>query len=190
MVGKMKLFLGLVIVVSMLAIETEPACACSCAPPGPPLEELASSTAVFTGKVVSITKPFGVFGSSADPVKVTIHVFTFWKSPVAQTITITTSRSGASCGYTFEKGSEYLVYAYGQENNLAVSLCSRTQPLVTAEEDLAVLGIGTAPDPGNSEWPAISSFFPIAVLIIAGTGMIALVIVVLAFAKRYSRSQE
>ncbi len=190
MIGKMRFFLGLVIIVSMLAIETEPAYACSCVPPRPPHEELARATAVFTGKVVGLSKPFSVFGSSADPIKVTFQVYTVWKGPVNQTITITTSRSGASCGYTFEKGGEYLVYADGTENSLAVSLCSRTQHLVAAENDLVVLGGGSTPDARSFEWPTNLSYFQIAVLIGAGTGMILLVAAVAVITKRYFRSQR
>lgn len=190
MIGKMRFFLGLVIVVSMLAIETEPARACSCVPPGPPHEELAKATAVFSGKVVGLSKTFSVFGSSADPVKVTFQVYTVWKGPVNQTITITTARSGATCGYTFEKGGEYLVYADGTENSLAVSLCSRTQPVVAAEDDLAVLGGGSIPDARSIEWPTSLSYFQTAVLIGAGTGMILLMVAVIVITKRYSRSQR
>ena len=189
MVGKMRFFLCLVIVVSMVAIETEPACACSCAPPGPPDEELARATAVFTGKVVGLGKPSSVFGSSADPIKVTFQVFTVWKGPVNKTITITTARSGASCGYTFEMGAEYLVYADGSENSLAVGLCSRTQPLVAAENDLAVLGYGTTSLAGSSDWPTSLSYVQIAVLIGAGSGLILLVVAVAVITKRYFRSQ-
>ena len=190
MVGRMRLFLGLVIVVSMLAIETEPACACSCAPPGPPLEELARSTAVFTGKVVGLAKPLGGFGpiSSADPIKVTFQVYTVWKGSVSQTTTITTSRSGASCGYTFEKGSEYIVYADGLNDSLTVSLCSRTQPLPAAEDDLAALGDGAAPFVNSAVWATSLSYFQIAILLSTGLGIILLVVAVAVIIKRYSRS--
>lgn len=190
MAGKMRIFLLLVIIVSMLAIETESACACSCAPPGSPDEELTRATAVFTGKVVGLAKPLDGFGpiSSADPIKVTFQVYTVWKGSISQTTTITTSRSGASCGYTFEKGSEYIVYAHGPENDLAVSLCSRTRPLAVADDDLAVLGVGSAPLAGSSVWPASFSYVQIAILLGTGIGMILLVVAVAVMIKHYSRS--
>jgi len=190
MTGKMRIFLLLVIIVSMLTIETETAYACSCALPGPPDEELSNAAAVFTGKVVSLAEPFGGFGpiSSADPTKVTFQVYTVWKGSVSQTTSITTARSGASCGYTFEKGSEYIVYAHGPDNNLSVSLCSRTQPLDSAEDDLEVLGVGAAPLTDSFEWPESFSYVQIAVLLGTGIGIIILVVVVAAMIKRYSRS--
>ena len=63
--GKMRIFLLLVIIVSMLTIETESAFACSCAPPGPIDEELTNAAAVFTGKVVGLADQLSVLASSA-----------------------------------------------------------------------------------------------------------------------------
>ena len=190
MTGKIRIFLSLVIVIGILAIETKPAYACSCAPPGSPVEGLNNASAVFTGKVVALAEPSGGFGpiSSADPVTVTFQVYTVWKGSVSQTTTITTARSGASCGYTFDKGGEYIVYAYGQENNLSVGLCSRTQPLDTAENDLEVLGAGAPPLADSFEWSESFSTIQIAVIFGSGIGIIILVVAVGAMIKRYSRS--
>jgi hypothetical protein len=184
----MRVFLLLVIVISMLAIETDSTCACSCVAPGPPDEELTNSTAVFTGKVVGLSKPID-FGpiSSADPIKITFQVYEAWKGSVSLTTTITTSRSSASCGYTFEKGGEYIVYAYGSENNLAVSLCSRTRPLDAAADDLEVLGVGTAPIADSSTRTQISVYFQGPVLFGTGLGIIILGLLVAVMIKRHSQ---
>ncbi len=192
MTRTMRILLLLFIIASMLTIETGSAYACSCAPPGPPDEELINAAAVFTGKVVGLAKPKGGLGpiSSADPIKVTFQVDQVWKGSVSQTTTITTARSGASCGYTFEKGGEYIVYAHGQENNLSVSLCSRTQPLDTAEDDLALLGIGAVPLADSYELPESFSAIQIPVLLGTGIGIILIVVVVTALIKRFSRSQK
>ena len=189
MTGKMRIYLLFVIIVSMLVIGTESAYACSCALPGPLDEELINASAVFTGKVVKLAEPIGGIGpiSSADPIKVTFQVYTVWKGSVSQMTTITTARSGASCGYTFEKGGEYIVYADGSENSLSVSLCSRTQPFDTAEDDLAILGIGDAPLADSLEWTASFSYVQIAILLGIGIGMILIVVAVSAMIKRYSR---
>jgi len=188
MTGKMRFFLVLVIIISMLTIETESAYACSCAPPGPLNEELTTAAAVFTGKVVGTVEPIDGFGpiSSADPIKVTFQVYKVWKGSVSQTTNITTARSGSSCGYTFEKGIEYIVYAHGSENNLSVSLCSRTQPLASAEDDLALLGVGAAPLADSFEMTGSFSYLQIAVLFGTGIGMILLVVAVAAMIKRYA----
>jgi hypothetical protein len=190
MTGKMRIFLLFAIVVSMLAIETESAYACSCVAPGPPDEELANSVAVFTGKVVAVAKPLSNFGpvSSADPIKVTFQVYNVWKGSVSQTTTITTSRSSASCGYTFEKGREYFVYAHGSENDLFVSLCSRTQPLDSAEEDLVILGAGALPIADSTVWSESFLDGQTAILLGAGIGIILIVVILATVIKRFSRS--
>lgn len=116
--------------------------ACSCIAPVTPQEALESSTAVFTGKVVSTEVQNGVMISSGDPVTVTFDVSKIWKGSESQTIVITTAREDASCGYTFEKGKEYIVYAYGEENELGTNICTRTNMLANAQEDLQELGEG------------------------------------------------
>ena len=176
--GKIRMLIFVVIIISTLVLETEPAYACSCVLPGPPDEELTNAAAVFSGRVIDIVKPIN-FGSisSADPIKVTFQVQEVWKGSVSLTTTITTARSGASCGYIFKKGSEYIVYADGSENNLSVSMCSRTQPLDAAELDLQVLGAGAAPTANKLQ----GEFFTDAqgpILVAAGIGMILLVLVV------------
>ncbi|MEA3377063.1 MAG: hypothetical protein U9R72_12795 [Chloroflexota bacterium] len=122
--------------------------ACTCAPPGSPADELERSTAVFAGKVTGVELPGGDVISSADPVEVTFRVFTVWKGPTRDPLVVTTARSSISCGYEFETAKEYLVYAYGEEDDLQVSLCSRTRPLALAGADLAALGRGDGGDIG------------------------------------------
>jgi hypothetical protein len=78
-------------------------------------------------------------------VRVTFRVSKVWKGPISATLAVTTARSGASCGYEFESGRDYLVYAEGTDQGLTVSLCSRTQRLSEADEDLAILGDGIVP---------------------------------------------
>lgn len=123
--------------------------ACSCIMSGTPTEELAKSTAVFSARVTDINVPTRfVSFSSADPVKVTFQVDDVWKGPIQETQVATTARSGASCGYEFEEGKEYIVYAQGDESDLKVSLCSRTRPLSQASADLEELGPGNTLDAG------------------------------------------
>jgi hypothetical protein len=187
MTGKMRIFIMLLLIISMAVIDTDSTSACSCVYPGPPDEELAQAAAVFAGKVVGISKPIG-FGSisSADPIKVTFRVYEVWKGSVSLTTTITTSRSSASCGYPFENGEEYIVYAYGSEGDLSVSLCSRTRPLDDAAEDLEVLELGTAPLADGIQITEILSDFQGPILI--GAGIILLLLVVAAIIKRSSRT--
>ena len=140
-----RFILVLVILASFSLGNLDRAFACSCVAPWPPTEALAGATAVFVGKVSNLDVSTGLLTSTADPVEVTFQVSKVWKGPVHSTLLATTARSGASCGYGFERGQEYLVYARGTETELEVSLCSRTQPLSAADEDLAVLGQGNIP---------------------------------------------
>jgi len=149
-----RFILVLVILASFSLGNLDRAFACSCVAPWPPTEALAGATAVFVGKVSNLDVSTGLLTSSADPVEVTFQVSKVWKGPVHSTLLATTARSGASCGYGFERGQEYLVYARGTETELEVSLCSRTQPLSAADEDLAVLGQGNIP---TAEAPDLST---------------------------------
>lgn len=115
---------------------------CSCIPPVPPAEALGQSDAVFSGRVVSVAER-----SEEDPghpggphLEVRIVPSRRWKGADADTVTVRTADNSAACGYAFDPGGEYLVYATGEEGVLRVDLCSRTKPLAQAGEDLAALG--------------------------------------------------
>ena len=139
--------------------------ACSCHPNPPPLEALNGSAAVFSGKVVSS----GTF-SFEHYWSVEIEVDTVWKGPVTSTTFVYTTY-GPTCGYEwFERGKDFLVYAYeGYESDetLYASLCSRTRPFEYAEEDLQELGDGWAPDTGVTG--ALPASTPVVVASDSGT---------------------
>ena len=125
-----------------------PAYACSCVQSPPPSEALAQSAVVFAGKVASLKtleRPDGTW-SSLDPVTVEFEVEKVWKGHDYQAMYLTTARSGASCGFPFVEGEEYLVYS---SNAVTVSLCSRTRSMSEADEDLASLGEGRSPRVGT-----------------------------------------
>jgi hypothetical protein len=120
--------------------------ACSCAVAGSPekrvSDALARSGAVFAGRVIASgeTDKKGEFGMELTAV--TFQVSEVWKGEVEETIEVTTPESEGSCGYTFEEGREYLVYA---SRGMEVSLCSETKPLSDARADPEVLGEGKKP---------------------------------------------
>ena len=118
--------------------------ACSCIGGVSPSEAFEQATAVFSGTVISLEKPISQVFSSADPVTVVFQVDTVWKGPKQDELAVTTPLSSVSCGYEFQIGRSYLVYASGSENALQVSKCSRTMPLVMADEDLDFLENGQA----------------------------------------------
>src|SRR5688572_21112662 len=107
----------LVALAILLALIPQQVHACSCVVPGPPAEELAESSAVFAGKVIKWQFPTST-GSSIDPIHITFDVSQVWKGSVLQSLVVHTAFSGASCGYGFYYDQEYLVYAYGDEEDL------------------------------------------------------------------------
>ncbi|MEH7238944.1 LPXTG cell wall anchor domain-containing protein [Bacillus sp. JJ1562] len=68
-----------------------------------------------------------------------------WKGANTSQVIVSTARSGASCGYEFELNKEYIVYAYGDKNQLETGYCERTALLSAAGEDLTILGKGKEP---------------------------------------------
>jgi hypothetical protein len=118
------------------------AAACSCMAPPPPAESAQNSTAVFEGRVTRIDDPQG------EP-KVHFQVVRSFKGPSNESIEVRTANSSAACGYGFEEGKSYLVYASEESGALHTGLCSRTRLASEASEDITALGLGVTPfDPG------------------------------------------
>ena len=115
--------------------------ACSCAPPPPPKTALAQSHAVFVGKVTKID------GGEGRSVSVTLEATTTWKGVAEKNVVVQTASDSAACGFTFEVGKSYLVYAYltgeegAKDRALATNICTRTHLVDDrAKEDIAELG--------------------------------------------------
>ena len=109
--------------------------ACSClAPETDDLRILVKkdykdSTAVFSGEVIEITKD-----KTAMRLRVKFRRDKSWKGGVPAEFTITTADNSAMCGYNFELGKKYLVYARGEKSALRAELCTRTAPLASNED--------------------------------------------------------
>ena len=132
----------------------ECAYACSCAIlPGTQKERaeqaLSDSEAVFSGEVSAIEKQEAATSRHPGTATVTLRVSEVWKGQEQRTLEVSMPSQGSACGYPFEEGREYLVYASGGMD-LGVSLCSETKPLSKAEADLTVLGNGEKPKSGDA----------------------------------------
>jgi hypothetical protein len=139
-----KIFL---IATSLFVLSTNAASACSCMPTTPQ-QSLKNSGTVFAGRVIDVVDEGEMRPEVSRPLlgfKVTFEVSTVWKGQPNRQFVVRTSDSSASCGYSFEKGKEYLVYASNQGSQLETGLCSGTKPLANARPDLAVLGRGKTP---------------------------------------------
>ena len=94
------------------------------------------SKAVFLGKVIQVLqKP------EADGVSVKFRVEKVWKGRLSKGVTISTGRGGGDCGYGFEIGESYLVYASGSNESLSTNICQRTAPR-SESGDMKFLGKG------------------------------------------------
>jgi hypothetical protein len=100
--------------------------ACDCiAPPEPP-EALKKSDAVFVGKVTSIARGNSHWRS------VTFEVEKTWKGVEGKSVHVVTRLNSAACGFSFEDGKSYLVYANfvggdgPDAKTLSTNICTRT----------------------------------------------------------------
>lgn len=138
--------------------------ACSCIFPLPPLDSLAQADAVFVGTVVSREEPpprYILYNddsvqviSGGDMIGWRFLALRGWKGDSSQVVKVYTERDGAACGYPFQEGKSYLVYASSVNGGypgqawplvtkfpvLTTHLCSRTRSMDRASADLAELG--------------------------------------------------
>ncbi len=113
------------------------ALACSCAPLPEPQQARDQAAAVFTGTVLGITQ-------EGNLRLVRLRVEESWKGVRCGEVTVTTGLGDADCGYAFQEGQSYLIYADKQQGKLSTNICTRTKPTAEAGEDLAALGTPTA----------------------------------------------
>ena len=152
------IFLGLIIgIVSSIAFVS----ACDCVK-GSFEENVGVADQIFSGKVIALVNPLQEkcmsfpkcredqhvdpntcqcasgpqIITSSDLMGVRFEVSQTWKGEQTNELTVYTESSGASCGYEFEQGKEYLVFASKGEGKLRTGLCSETQLLSEAQEDI------------------------------------------------------
>jgi Tissue inhibitor of metalloproteinase len=117
--------------------------ACSCGGSGPPCQSFGNTFAVFSGKVESITDSPREYSPVAGrkfnliDKKVSFTVNESFRGISEKTVDVITSSQSSACGYRFEVGREYVVYAYKQKDGkLGTGICTRTSPIEKAQEDL------------------------------------------------------
>jgi len=127
--------------------------ACSCVADTSQEEDFENAEAVFIGRVLSIEEHRGFAQQLLRTLPfierrpsyrtITFHVTERWKGIDANLVTAATGFGGGDCGYYFAEGETYLVYAhdgdfYGEK--LATGICSRTEVLRHADEEITALG--------------------------------------------------
>ncbi|HXG86613.1 MAG TPA: hypothetical protein VNI84_21525 [Pyrinomonadaceae bacterium] len=99
-------------------------------------DDFETAKAVFSGKVIEV-----IPSRINQEILVKISVEESWKENLPEEITVATDNS--SCGYRFEKGKSYLVFAKSfDEYNLSTSKCVGNRELTTATKELKILGKG------------------------------------------------
>ena len=122
----------------------ETAYACSCYIPSTAEEALASSGVVFAGTAKQV-KPQRLQEGIVGPIEYRdvnlFEVESAWKGVDQSQIIVYDAGHDVSCGFVFEPGKSYLVYAYeNDDGDLYTSYCNRTAELSAAEADLLRLG--------------------------------------------------
>lgn len=135
-------------------------------PPGTVQQEAAQSTRVFLGRVISIEERTPLedkgwlnltvdwfkelFGVTTRPSirdfpyrRVTFAVTQTFKGTPVKMLSLTTGMGGGDCGYSFDAGEDYVVYAHGKEDALGAGICSLTGPASDPNSGLAILRSGS-----------------------------------------------
>lgn len=131
-----------VLIVFILCFSVSNAVACTCVSEKESLgkkvkKAFEASEVIFTGNVIAkkIHPQSTEYESGSDPVVYTFEIINPYKNTLEnKTIEVVSVRSGATCGYTFEIGKTYLVYArtsdyYSENKKITTSyttgLCDR-----------------------------------------------------------------
>ena len=107
---------------------------CSCLEPPPPEEAYEEADVVLSGKVLNMD-----LDESGYYFEVSIQTIDVWKGDVLDEIIILTETSSDACGYEFQINNEYLIYAYNYNGGVYTNICTRTNLLEYADEDLDYL---------------------------------------------------
>lgn len=115
--------------------------ACSCIASGPPCQSFWNTDAIFSGQVTEIADTPVKSKDSAFPFRTRTIRFTVnesFRGMDEKIVEVTTGIGGGDCGFAFQTGQSYLVYAYRtkEDNKLRTGICTRTRLLSQASEDL------------------------------------------------------
>ncbi|MDG2028945.1 MAG: hypothetical protein P8J50_17745 [Acidimicrobiales bacterium] len=193
------LMLAAVIATTVVLGSASPALACSCAGPVSDSEALSTNDAAFEGTVVELHDARTGALSTDHPDVIVLDVTAVYAGEVGNQVGVVTSPSGASCGYDFAVGVEYLVFGRAEsgfhtleDGWYDVGLCSGTRRL--SAEPVGIEGEPSPPlDTGDISDGAIQrhlgsvrpSLFPEAFIFI---GVFAFVIGLVAWLNRKGRT--
>jgi len=150
----------------LVLLATPSAWACSCAGSNPPCQAAWEVSAVFTGTVIDVAQPSITAQPSSGSttgrqmanaprpaltppvrtVRLQLGEVLNGVERDLKEVEVVTGMGGGDCGYGFQVGEAYVVYAYrNSEGRLSTGICSRTRPLKDAAENLAYMhAVGAA----------------------------------------------
>jgi hypothetical protein len=107
--------------------------ACSCVPPPPFEQSVKQADAVFVGEVASSDPVNGrqrFTGITVDGlVSYSFAVEEVVAGDVGSGAEVISHSSGATCGFPFQEGDRYVVFADERDGRLETNLCSRTETI-------------------------------------------------------------
>ena len=132
---------NLTCVFAVLTFSASLAFSCSCAPKPSVGKALSQSDAVFVGRVIAWHNASIEFapGERSSGYSFVFEVERLYKGALSSEVVVLTGNGRGDCGYGFQVGGEYLVYAYGKKG-LETNICTRTTNISRADLDLEELG--------------------------------------------------
>jgi hypothetical protein len=104
-------------------------------------EAFERSSAVFSGKVTKISRPFldavGITRSGNHRVEFAVRKH--WKGAQSKNAVVLTRLSGEACGFPFREGQEYLVYVAAGAGGIETGICTGTKSITGAELEMKQL---------------------------------------------------
>lgn len=153
-----RVLLPLCLLTSLLLFDTARVAACVCVAGTPFITSVTAADTILTGKAIA-QESSGTPDQGVYTIPFVIQVTKVWKGVNQPTIKIATSNS--DCAYNFEVDKEYLIFAEALDGQLRADSCSRSQPLATAERDIALLDALFSPS-------ALQAFDPAATITVHG----------------------
>ncbi len=120
---------------------------CDCAPPPYPEEAYEMADVVFSGEVTNVILDWNNLIK-----EVSIDVYDVWKGSIGSQIIILTGIDDGICGYNFQINEEYLIYGNYSGDYIWTNICTRTNLLDYASEDLDYLNQLSICDSGYTEY--------------------------------------
>jgi hypothetical protein len=148
-----------------------------------PQEAYARATAVFVGKVLSVTTLYHPGTKLAGPTpyhQVKLQVEKSWKLVDRQEVTLVTENTVPNACGSFSPGETYLIYADRLNDIFFVSAASRTNRVTNAGEDLKLLG-----EPRLSVSPG--EFRSYHILVYGGLVCVVIVLLIALFLYRLNK---